>query len=40
MLGCFSTSRESLKVEVIVVGIKETVVVIIWEISDYGWFKS
>jgi len=32
MLAWFSTSRENLKVEVIFVGIKETIVVIVWEI--------
>ena len=32
MLGCFSTSRENLKAEVIFVGIKETVVVIVREV--------
>lgn len=31
MLGCFSTSRENLRVEVIFVGIKEAIVVIVWE---------
>lgn len=32
MLSCFSTSTEDLKVEVGLVGMKETVVVVAWEI--------
>lgn len=36
LLGCFPTSRENLKVEMTFVGIKETVVVIVWEIFRLG----